>query len=303
MSSYILSGSFPTSNSQLAVASASELYPEILLLRRFWPEIAYTNAQLRSFCFQQYFGSCGSLRLAPFYQQWGIAIQGPASWANRYESFSNVYFNVSVSSLDTLSIQRWVQNSKKFSCNYQASVTAFTEIVGFFLESHSNVKKNQGQRLGFVGIRLDARLSWKIMDTLLRQPVHFQLASPWSWFWHIAKGKQVRFGNIGDWDGPPLEDIKVLQHSWIFARFKPQTFVSLPAPHLQANMSSDHDLKVEADNSTAKSIQQASESDASPVIRAPPAGSWTVLVQGVALFSDGYNVQIIGYMNTVFAKL
>ena len=36
---------------------------------------------------------------------------------------------------------------------------------------------------------------------------------------------------------------------------------------------------------------------------APPAGPWTVLVQGVALFSDGYNVQVIGYMNTVLGKL
>jgi len=28
-----------------------------------------------------------------------------------------------------------------------------------------------------------------------------------------------------------------------------------------------------------------------------------VLVQGVALFSDGYNVQIMGYMQSVMAKL
>lgn len=34
-----------------------------------------------------------------------------------------------------------------------------------------------------------------------------------------------------------------------------------------------------------------------------PISSWNVLVQGVALFSDGYNVQIIGYMETVMAKL
>ncbi|KAK9365201.1 major facilitator superfamily domain-containing protein [Lipomyces kononenkoae] len=34
-----------------------------------------------------------------------------------------------------------------------------------------------------------------------------------------------------------------------------------------------------------------------------PASAWTVLVQGVALFSDGYNVQIMGYMQTVMAKL
>lgn len=34
-----------------------------------------------------------------------------------------------------------------------------------------------------------------------------------------------------------------------------------------------------------------------------PAGKLDVLIQGVALFSDGYNIQIIGYMNTVLAKL
>ncbi|KAK8075967.1 glycerophosphoinositol permease 1 [Apiospora phragmitis] len=34
-----------------------------------------------------------------------------------------------------------------------------------------------------------------------------------------------------------------------------------------------------------------------------PAGKIDVLIQGVALFSDGYNIQIIGYMNTVLAKL
>jgi hypothetical protein len=38
-------------------------------------------------------------------------------------------------------------------------------------------------------------------------------------------------------------------------------------------------------------------------LKTAPAGSWTVLVQGVALFSDGYNVQIIGYMNVILAKL
>lgn len=33
------------------------------------------------------------------------------------------------------------------------------------------------------------------------------------------------------------------------------------------------------------------------------AGKLDVLTQGVALFSDGYNIQIIGYMNTVLTKL
>jgi hypothetical protein len=41
-----------------------------------------------------------------------------------------------------------------------------------------------------------------------------------------------------------------------------------------------------------------------PKEQAPRApGILDVLVQGVALFSDGYNIQIIGYMNTVLAKL
>lgn len=32
-------------------------------------------------------------------------------------------------------------------------------------------------------------------------------------------------------------------------------------------------------------------------------GKLDVLVQGVALFSDGYNIQVIGYMNSILAKL
>lgn len=33
------------------------------------------------------------------------------------------------------------------------------------------------------------------------------------------------------------------------------------------------------------------------------ASKLDVLIQGVALFSDGYNIQIIGYMNSILAKL
>lgn len=33
------------------------------------------------------------------------------------------------------------------------------------------------------------------------------------------------------------------------------------------------------------------------------AGKLDVFVQGAALFSDGYNIQIAGYMNTILAKL
>ncbi|GJC91441.1 metabolite transport [Colletotrichum higginsianum] len=47
------------------------------------------------------------------------------------------------------------------------------------------------------------------------------------------------------------------------------------------------------------------DDDSSQKAEAPvrTAGKLDVLVQGVALFSDGYNIQIIGYMNTVLAKL
>ncbi|KAJ0343756.1 hypothetical protein KNSL1_010025 [Colletotrichum chrysophilum] len=69
----------------------------------------------------------------------------------------------------------------------------------------------------------------------------------------------------------------------------------------------------EAGSESAKDIPQkdggvvvTSRDDASSLEQAPPArtaGKLDVLVQGVALFSDGYNIQIIGYMNTVLAKL
>ncbi|KAI8165076.1 Glycerophosphoinositol permease 1 [Colletotrichum sp. SAR 10_70] len=69
----------------------------------------------------------------------------------------------------------------------------------------------------------------------------------------------------------------------------------------------------EAGSDSANDITQkdagvvvTSRDDASSQEQAPPArtaGKLDVLVQGVALFSDGYNIQIIGYMNTVLAKL
>ncbi|EXA32631.1 hypothetical protein NW761_012471 [Fusarium oxysporum] len=52
--------------------------------------------------------------------------------------------------------------------------------------------------------------------------------------------------------------------------------------------------------SSEESISAKTETN-EPVKRTP--GQLDVLVQGVALFSDGYNIQIIGYMNTVLAKL
>ena len=52
-------------------------------------------------------------------------------------------------------------------------------------------------------------------------------------------------------------------------------------------------------------VDSASSSDgqavAAPAGRQP--GKLDVLIQGVALFSDGYNIQVIGYMNQVLAKL
>lgn len=57
-----------------------------------------------------------------------------------------------------------------------------------------------------------------------------------------------------------------------------------------------------ADSSeTTKS--SCSEDAVAPPPTQRPAGKFDVLIQGVALFSDGYNIQIIGYMNTVLAKL
>ncbi len=54
-------------------------------------------------------------------------------------------------------------------------------------------------------------------------------------------------------------------------------------------------------------IETTSSSEDEPSSPAPASGrtpgKFDVLIQGVALFSDGYNIQIIGYMNTVLAKL
>lgn len=51
------------------------------------------------------------------------------------------------------------------------------------------------------------------------------------------------------------------------------------------------------------SSQSDDASSREPTSPTRTAGKLDVLVQGVALFSDGYNIQIIGYMNTVLAKL
>lgn len=62
------------------------------------------------------------------------------------------------------------------------------------------------------------------------------------------------------------------------------------------------------DMSVDKAIAVSSDDSVSgvPDTNEPPQripGKLDVLTQGVALFSDGYNIQIIGYMNTVLTKL
>jgi hypothetical protein len=62
------------------------------------------------------------------------------------------------------------------------------------------------------------------------------------------------------------------------------------------DMSADKVIAVSSDDSVS-GVPDTNE----PPQRVP--GKLDVLTQGVALFSDGYNIQIIGYMNTVLTKL
>lgn len=64
-------------------------------------------------------------------------------------------------------------------------------------------------------------------------------------------------------------------------------------------MSGDDSKKVAID----ETVVVRSESDQDTVIPEKKGSVLNVLVQGVALFSDGYSVQVIGYMQTVMAKL
>ncbi|KAF5985509.1 glycerophosphoinositol transporter [Fusarium bulbicola] len=69
-------------------------------------------------------------------------------------------------------------------------------------------------------------------------------------------------------------------------------------------MSDNNKNEMPADKTLAVSSDASISADTDtiePSQRTP--GQLDVLVQGVALFSDGYNIQIIGYMNTVLAKL
>lgn len=55
---------------------------------------------------------------------------------------------------------------------------------------------------------------------------------------------------------------------------------------------------------TTGSLQdESSEHLASKETVVRTVGKLDVFIQGVALFSDGYNIQIAGYMNTILAKL
>jgi hypothetical protein len=70
----------------------------------------------------------------------------------------------------------------------------------------------------------------------------------------------------------------------------------------QADALPSKNLEVTKSDGVGSDSDGPCQSDVSPM--APrPAGKLDVLIQGVALFSDGYNIQIIGYMNTVLAKL
>ncbi|KAK9313982.1 major facilitator superfamily domain-containing protein [Lipomyces starkeyi] len=58
------------------------------------------------------------------------------------------------------------------------------------------------------------------------------------------------------------------------------------------------------DNVVTEAVLVSSSSQPSQKAKqTAPVSAWNVLVQGIALFSDGYNVQIMGYMQTVMAKL
>ncbi|KAK2025672.1 MFS general substrate transporter [Colletotrichum zoysiae] len=63
------------------------------------------------------------------------------------------------------------------------------------------------------------------------------------------------------------------------------------------------DDAVKTDVRVLSSAEQDEISSQEPQAPIRTAGKLDVLIQGVALFSDGYNIQIIGYMNTVLTKL
>ena len=64
---------------------------------------------------------------------------------------------------------------------------------------------------------------------------------------------------------------------------------------------SEHDLKRADVGETA--VSSTESDDGRPAVQKPKGLVMNVLIQGVALFSDGYNVQVMGYMQSVMAKL
>ncbi|KAJ5245804.1 metabolite transport [Penicillium chermesinum] len=66
---------------------------------------------------------------------------------------------------------------------------------------------------------------------------------------------------------------------------------------------SDHQMSSHAVKGIDDTITQVEVPEGPVVKRTRQTSYLDVLVQGVALFSDGYNIQVIGYMLTVLAKL
>ncbi|GKT55901.1 metabolite transporter [Colletotrichum tofieldiae] len=73
-------------------------------------------------------------------------------------------------------------------------------------------------------------------------------------------------------------------------------------PRVESAINADDDA-FKKDIGVFSSSERDDVSSQEPDAPARTAGKLDVLIQGVALFSDGYNIQIIGYMNTVLAKL
>ena len=63
------------------------------------------------------------------------------------------------------------------------------------------------------------------------------------------------------------------------------------------------DDRVHLKDSNVKVTSADNSSESSDITPPRKAGKLDVLIQGVALFSDGYNIQVIGYMNSILAKL
>lgn len=69
------------------------------------------------------------------------------------------------------------------------------------------------------------------------------------------------------------------------------------------NKTTGMDGPLDLKDSNVKVTSADNSSESSEVTPPRKAGKLDVLIQGVALFSDGYNIQVIGYMNSILAKL